>query len=147
MIHIFEASLVNDILNEVDLIKEHRACVQQHERGEHCPDREQFNLMEKSGFLLSYVVRFEGQIVGYCMVQVCHSLHVSGSIRAIVDNIFVKPEHRGHAGAKFVAFVSECLLSFGVTDLYHLVPVAFNWGAVLKRQGFTHVEDVWHKGL
>lgn len=146
-IYVYQATAVNEILDQTDLIIEHRDAVHKCERGELSPDREQFNLMEQAGFLSSFTVRHDDIIVGYCMVQVSNSLHQAGSVRGIVDNIYVQPAHRGRAGSKLIAFVSEQLQSFGVTDLYHLVPVTHNWGAVLKRQGFTHVEDVYHKGL
>lgn len=143
----YQLDLVDSILDSVELIHEHRSAVAQHERTEFRPDREAFNQLQDAGALSSFSVRYHGEIVGYCMVHVSHSLHQPDSIRGIVDNIYVMRAHRGRCGSKLIAFVSEQLLSFGVTDLYHLVPIAHEWGAVLKRQGFSHVENVYHKGL
>ena len=143
----YEISLANDILDCTDLIQEHRDTVYKCERGAFAPDREAFNQLQDAGMLASFTVKSDDIIIGYCMVQVFNSLHQADSVRGIVDNIYVTHAHRGQCGRKLIAFVSEQLLSFGVTDLYHLVPVSLNWGAVLKRQGFTHIEDVYHKGL
>ena len=143
----YEATVVDEILDNVELITEHRNSVEKAERGEFSPDREAFNELQKYGMLSSFVVRCDGKIVGYCMVQVSKSLHQADTERGIVDNIYVMKQHRGYCGSKLIAFVSEQLLSFGVTDLYHLVPTHRSWGAVLKRQGFSHIEDVYHKGL
>lgn len=147
MTYSYQIALANDILDCTALVQEHRDTVYTAERGEFCPDREAFNQLQDAGMLVSFTVTHNGNIVGYCMVQVFTSLHQKDSIRGIVDNIYVTKAHRGHCGSKLIDFVSEQLLSFGVTDLYHLVPVSLNWGAVLKRKGFEHVEQLWHKGL
>ena len=143
----YEQCLVDDILDSTDLLNEHRSAVKQYERGEFSPDRASFNAMQEAGILVSFVVKHDSDIVGYCMVHVSNSLHQPSAVRGIVDNIYVSRSHRGHCGTKFIAFVSKHLLSYGVTDLYHLVPTCYDWSLVLKRQGFTHVESVFHKGL
>jgi hypothetical protein len=143
----YEQCLVNDILDSTDLLNEHRAAVTQYECGEFSPDRAAFNLLQDVGMLVSLSAKHDGDIVGYCMIHVSNSLHQPSAVRGIVDNIYVNQAHRGHCGTKFIAFVSKHLLSFGVTDLYHLVPTCYDWGLVLKRQGFVHVENVYHKGL
>lgn len=66
-----------------------------------------------SGELVNFVVRLNGEAVGYCNVWVTNDMH-NGERIAQEDTIFIHPDHRNGIGRRMVKIVLHHLQRIGV---------------------------------
>jgi GNAT superfamily N-acetyltransferase len=109
--------------------------------GEAQPDMRRYEAHAKAGTLLHFVLRFDGEAVGYANIFLGPNLH-NGETEAAEDAIYIHPDHRGRMGRHLMArIVSECKargakrLRVGATT----DPRAEN---LWRRMGFTPVSTV-----
>ena len=131
----FNVEPVANVLEDQELLHEHRAAVPMFQTGRFQLDRGFYSEAEEAGCLHTPTLRHDGRLVGYSFVFCKLGHHHSGS-DATVDAFYIKPEHSARMTTKFVAFMDEYFTDLGITDIYHLVPSARDWGLILERQGF-----------
>lgn len=112
------------------------------------PDVERYNQMEQLGLIRCYTARENGVLVGYAMYIVNHNLHYKQSFQAVQDVIFIsKPHRKGLTGYRLIKFADKMLEQDGVQVVYQHVKVYGDFGKVLERQGYKHVEKIFSKRL
>lgn len=112
------------------------------------PHVKKYEDCEKSGFLRIFTARDDGKLVGYFALIVQHSLHYQHHIFATTDVIFLHPDYRkGRSGMKLIQFGLECLAQDSVSMVFINTKVHRPFDPLLKRLGFSHIENVYAKRL
>ena len=111
------------------------------------PDYDQYIALEKAGFIRCFIARdTDGAMVGYAVYFVRNNLHYRGSLQAVQDVIFIKPEFRGRGG-RFILWCDEKLKEQGVQVVYHHVKSKFNFGPMLEKCGYELVDLIYARRL
>jgi len=125
--HYHEISANQDIPLEIDQLKYQQMC--------------------DAGVLKIFTARCaDGRIIGYAAYFVNSNAHYKSSLQASQDVIYIDAAQRGF-GAKFIQYCDDQLRDLGVQVVYHHVKVAHNWGHMLERMGYKHVEHIYSKRL
>lgn len=91
-----------------------------------------------AGYLLNFIVRFNGEPVGYSNIYVTNDMH-NGEKIAQEDTLFVCKEHRNGIGRKFVEFGLSELRKRGVRRLVVSAVTDLRVAKLWKRMGFKEV--------
>lgn len=112
------------------------------------PDRALYERIDAMGGLRVYTARLDGALVGYVAYFVKSNIHYSASYQATQDVLFVAPEHRrSRIGMDLLRHADKELAAEGVQVVYQHVKVAHNFGPLLERLGYEHVEHIYAKRL
>lgn len=94
-----------------------------------------------AGWLLNYVVRFDGAPVGHANVYVTNDMH-NGELIAREDVMYVVPEHRNGIGRKLVKFVLADLRERGVKRATMQAVTDQRARHLWRRLGFRDVGEI-----
>jgi GNAT superfamily N-acetyltransferase len=109
--------------------------------GEYNPRLDQYIAANDGGWLLTFVLRHEGQAVGYSNVYVTNDMH-NGELIAQEDTIFVEPAHRNGIGRKLTKTILAELKSRGVRRAAMTSVTDLRLGKIWQRMGFRPTGDV-----
>lgn len=99
------------------------------------PRLEEYFKAFNAGHLLNFIVRLEGEAVGYCNIYLTHDMHNSEFI-AQEDMIFITKPHRNGVGRRLVKHVLEDLNQRGVKRI-SITPVTdLRVAKIWLRMGF-----------
>jgi GNAT superfamily N-acetyltransferase len=87
------------------------------------------------GWLLTFVLRYEGVACGYANVYITNDMH-NGDLISQEDTLFVLKEHRNGVGKKLVQFVLQELKSRGVKRLIVSAMTDLRVAKLWGRMGF-----------
>lgn len=87
------------------------------------------------GWLLTFILRYEGKAVGCSNVYITNDMHNQDLI-AREDTIYVLPEHRNGIGKKFVKVILEELKERGVKRVSVSAMTDLRVAKLWKRMGF-----------
>ena len=73
--------------------------------------------------------------------------HYMGTKFAVNDVIFIHPDFRGLTGSYFIDYIQQQLKDLGAQVLSYHVKEKLNWGSLLLRKGFEHVDSLWLKWI
>ena len=82
------------------------------------PDTRRYMLMHDAGLMRLVTVRRGEELIGYSLWIVQAAIHYMGSLQAMEDVIYIKPECRGGLGAKLIKFSDDMLRAEGVQVAY-----------------------------
>ena len=100
------------------------------------------------GFMRVYTMREAGVLVGYGVFTVLAAMHYKGSIQATQDILFLRADLRGKlSGFRFIKWCDDRLREAGAQVVYHHVKVAHDFGTMLERIGYKHVEKIYSRRL
>lgn len=102
------------------------------------PRVDAYSKASEDGWLLTFVLRHEGQAVGYCNVYVTQDMH-NRDVIAQEDTIYVLPEHRNGAGRMLARAVHDELRRRGVLRLNVTTSTDLRVSKWLARQGYRTV--------
>lgn len=88
-----------------------------------------------NGYLLTFILRFDGKAVGYSNIYLTNDMHNSDLI-AQEDTIYVLPEHRNGIGKKFARVILDELKERGVKRLNVSAMTDLRATKLWKRMGF-----------
>jgi GNAT superfamily N-acetyltransferase len=91
----------------------------------------------RGGYLLNFVVRADGEVVGYSNIYLTSDMH-NGEMIAREDTIYVLPEHRNGVGKKLSKAILGNLRSRGVKRLHVQALTDLRVAKLWKRMGFKH---------
>jgi GNAT superfamily N-acetyltransferase len=112
------------------------------------PDTDAYEALDEAGMLRLYTVRDEHRLVGYAAYTVRTHLHYRQSKQAVQDVIFLLAEYRcGRTGMRLIEHADAQLAAEGVQVVFQHVKTAHNFGPLLERLGYEHVENVYAKRL
>ena len=89
------------------------------------------------GWLLTFVLRLDGQAVGYSNVYVTNDMH-NHDLIAQEDTVYVLPEHRTGWGRKLIQEVHNELKRRGVKRLNITTATDLRVSKLLGRMGYKH---------
>ena len=109
------------------------------------PDFGRYLKMDELGLLKCYAATVDGALAGYAIFIVSPHLHYSTSVWAHEDLYYLAPEYRkGLTGYKWMKFflqdIEKCADKVIVGTKLKL-----ETGAILKRLGYTHFENLYSK--
>lgn len=113
------------------------------------PDHQVYDAATASGNVVFFTVRDEdGRMVGYAGYFVRANIHYRGSKQAVQDVLFLLTEYRrSRIGMALIAYCDDQLRADGVQVVYQHVKVAHNFGPLLERIGYEHVEHIYARRL
>lgn len=111
------------------------------------PDFTFYTTVANAGQLRVYTLRDQSVLKGYAIFGVRYNPHYATSKQATQDILYLDPALRGSLSIQFIRYCNKMLASEGVQAVYHHVKIAKNFGPVLKRLGFEHVEEIYVKRL
>lgn len=109
-------------------------------------DEDLYSKLDSEGIAIFYTGRVYGEIKAYNVFLLRTNPHYKSTRFASNDVIYIDPEHRG-IGREFIDFCEADLRSLGTNIITYHVKLAFNWGSILVRKGFTPLDTVWAKYL
>lgn len=101
-----------------------------------------YNLMESAGFLHVFAVRDGEALVGFLLILL-HKLPHFGALTAIVESIYVDPEHRGAVGGLVVLAAKSFAREHGTRGLLMSAPAGGQLAKLLPHLGFRHTNETF----
>lgn len=92
-------------------------------------------------------LQVRGRLAGYGLYFVRCAPHYRGSLQAVQDVLYLDPAIRGATGYRFIKWCDEQLREEGVQVVYQHVKVTHNFGPMLQRLGYEHVEGIYARRL
>ncbi len=110
---------------------------------------EAYQRAQQFGGLRIFSARNAGKLVGYAIFIVAPNSHYKTSQQAKQDILYVEKSMRGSwIGMQIVNYADRALAAAGVQVCYYDQKVAHPaLGAILRRAGYDHIENVWGKRL
>ena len=81
-------------------------------------DRAKYLMMERAGVIRCYVVRKEGELVGYANFFILAHPHYRDIKQALCDVLYLKPKYRGGGGVKFIRWCDNQMKDEGGSSSY-----------------------------
>jgi hypothetical protein len=119
------------------------------------PDYGYMAAKERRGELLQFTARINGALVGNLRVYLFDDLH-TGTRGANEDTLYLAKRARiGFTASRFIDYAERCLAEVGVEDVWidtkilhdEQGKVIRDVGVLMKRQGYDHVANKFHKRL
>ena len=107
------------------------------EMSDYNPRKEQYFAANEAGHLLHFVLRCDGEVVGYANIYLTNDMHNNDFI-AQEDTIYVVPQHRNGSGRLLARFVHQELKARGVKRLNVTIATDLVVSKWLARQGYKH---------
>lgn len=98
--------------------------------------------MEAHGALHVWAVRHETRLVGFLLI-LAHKLPHFGVLTAIVESIYVHPDHRGDSGITLVNQAKAFALEIHARGLLMSAPVGGQLAKLLPLLGFRHTNETF----
>lgn len=112
------------------------------------PDAQAYAELAATDHLRIFTVRDEGALVGYAMFVVRRNPHYRGSLTAVQDVLYLKPEYRrGMTGVRLLRLSERSLAAEGVQVVYHHVKRTNRVGELLERLGYELTDQLYAKRL
>ena len=112
------------------------------------PDWERYAELDAAGILRIFTARDNGELVGYCVLLVNHSLHYKDHIFAINDVVFVLPDSRaGATGYHLIKYAEDHCKENGVSLLNINTKVHIPFDGLMERMDFELTERLYSKYL
>lgn len=108
--------------------------------GPYNPRLSLYEQASEGGWLLTFIVRCDGNVVGYSNVYLSGDMH-NNELIGSEDTIWVDPEHRNGIGRKLTRFVLDELRQRGVKRALVTTATDHRVGNMLKRMGFKHTAE------
>jgi len=102
------------------------------------PRLDEYFKASKAGYLVTFVLRFDGKIVGYSNIYFTNDMHNHDKICS-EDVLFVTKEHRRGIGRKFSQFGLQEMKRRGAKQLQVLALTDLRVAKLWKRMGFKEV--------
>ena len=101
------------------------------------PRLDHYSQASKDGWLLTFVVRFDGKAVGYSNMYITNDVH-NRDLIVQEDTIFITKDHRNGIGRKLVQFGLEEFRKRGVKRLNVSAMTDLRVAKLWERMGFKH---------
>lgn len=100
------------------------------------PDYVRYLAMERSGHLIQFTARKDGELVGNLRLFRSISLHTQ-TVLASEDTIFIRPDHRGSfLVMAMLRFAERAMFSLGAQEIRYSTKLANRADALLRRMGY-----------
>ena len=106
------------------------------------PEFSKYEHLETTGLIRAYTARLDKTLIGYAVFFFSPHLHFRSETFAYCDILYIRPEHRGF-GHRFTRWCNDRLREDNASVILYHVNKKFDFGSMLKRQGFEHTDDVY----
>lgn len=103
------------------------------------PCKEHYSLWNDKGRLELLTARKDGELIGYGSYFITAHIHYPGVVVGLQDALFVKPEHRGMTGFKFLKWSEDALKEAGAQCIIRQVLPKPDYSKTLERLGYEPV--------
>lgn len=104
--------------------------------------------LQDEGMLGIFTARKDGDLVGYFVVIANKNPHCKDHIFGVNDVIYLKPEYRGtYLGSDMIMYAEKYMAKYGASVFVINTKTHIPFDSVLKRLGFTHIENVYSKAI
>lgn len=111
-------------------------------------NREMYEAMDAAGMLHITTAREAGELIGYAVYFLTPHPHYRALRTAEADVFFLAPEQRkGLTGPRLLRTAERVLAERGANVIVQKVKTAHDCGAVFRRMGYSHTENVWMKAV
>ena len=113
------------------------------------PSYETYEKLEELGFIETYFVRHQNEIVGYAVYMVNNNPHYYDHVYAVNDVLFVSPEHRNTGVAdELIQYAEKCLVNSRKASVitYHM-KLYKPFRSLMARNGYSIGEESYVKCL
>lgn len=112
------------------------------------PDLDMYNSLDRSGDLLTFVLRRDGQAVGHIIYFKAPHQHMKTLNVAVNDTIYLVPEVRTlRLFLACVRLAEEVLSQLGVQEVRYGAPIEGRFGKLLEKFGYLKNQIEYHKVL
>ena len=112
------------------------------------PHWEYFRTVEKLGELVCFVVRKDGEVVGYTVWLFQPNLHSKDVILAFNDAVFLRKDCRTNGlGKAFLEYCDEELEKLGAQMIVWHVKPKVDFSGALKALGYSHHSTVYARNV
>ncbi len=144
----FSQETFQGVINEVKpLLSDHWEEVAYYKDIKLAPDYDLYEEIERKGMLRVFVMRVEGELVGYAAYFIKEHIHYKNTVMAAQDVVFIAKEHRGGSGYKFIKWCDEQLKADGVHIVTQHVKAAHNFGKMLERMDYELMDLIYVRRL
>lgn len=113
------------------------------------PNFKHYYTLEEADVVRVFTARLGKTLIGYHILNISPSIRYAATISAFQDIFYIHPAYRGFGG-KFLTFCEQRLATDDyVTMIYQNTKTEphLNFGKLLKRKGYLHIEELWVKKL
>jgi len=111
------------------------------------PDFASYIAAEDAGTLRCFTARDEsGLLIGYATFFIMRNPHYRSSIQAAQDVLFIETTRRGF-GMRFIDWCDRELQAEGCQTVYHHMKKKHDFGRMLERLGYEHVDQIYARRL
>lgn len=104
--------------------------------------------LDAAGKLATFIVKRQGEIVGYATFVVQTHIHYRDALVAANSAIYIAPEYRaGRIVLKLLRFAEMGLRAQGVRKIYYHVKRHKDFGRLLEHLGYCDAERMYAKAL
>lgn len=108
------------------------------------PDFDRYASLEDSGYIQFMTIRWEAEIVGYCLFYVDEEIRHQGVISATQDMMYISKKHRG-MGYGFMKFCDDILKECGVNVVWRQATCFQDIGKMFERMGYVYAQKSYVK--
>lgn len=126
------------LIEHYEEIRQRQIAEDDYDPGPYNPRHDQYMQSFLSGHFVMYIMRFEGQIVGYYGAWLTHDM--TNSAYACNDaGFYVTPDHRKGSGRKLLNYAIKDMRERGVTNFNLAVMDDMRLEKLLTRMGFVRL--------
>lgn len=102
------------------------------------PRLDEYIRASEGGWLITFVLRCDGEACGYCNIYITNDMHNQDLI-AQEDTVYVLKDHRNGIGKKLIQYVHKTLKEIGVKRLNITTSTDLKVAKLLSRLGYKHI--------
>lgn len=144
-IHIKEVYASEFMLEHIHLVRKHWLEVGYSVELE--PDVERYAELEQAGILHTLAAYSDDEAIGYCSIGIAPHAHSKNELCAMVDAIYIEPDHRGFASAKLMTAVKQKAAELNAFELIYFTKRGTPLYKSLVKHGYEETETVMTIGL
>jgi GNAT superfamily N-acetyltransferase len=111
-------------------------------------DTERYEQADELGLYRMFTLRDRGALIGYAGFWIAPHAMQRGSLQAVADCIYIRPDRRhGLLARNLIARCERALRDLGAQVAHHHVRPARDYGPVLVRLGYAPIETTYAKRL
>lgn len=107
------------------------------------PSRSRYESLEAIHMSRLFTARHNGELVGYAIFHIMPHLQYSKKMFAMQDVVYMKPEHRGISGTKFLVYTDSELRAERVDVIVRHVASQCDYSRTLSRLGYSAIETAY----
>jgi len=111
-------------------------------------DKDKFMVLYDLNMLHAFAVLKDTKLVGYSVYLSAPTMHHMNTQTAVCDVVYIHKDHRkGRVGLNLIRYAEHWLQDIGIEWVFLNVKTQLDFGPLLERFGYKHIEKVYSKYL